>query len=68
MTQTQTLQFALLPAGNCQGCGRRTSASATGFCSLACQKTHTDRLIGRSWRAERAARTRREAYEALRRG
>ena len=57
----QTLSFANLPAGNCQGCGRLTSASATGFCSLRCQKQHTDRLLGRSWRADRRVKARREA-------
>jgi endogenous inhibitor of DNA gyrase (YacG/DUF329 family) len=68
MNHTQTLRYTTLPLATCPVCHKHTTAGMSGFCSLKCEQKNADRLLGRSWRAERAIRSRREAVEAARRG
>lgn len=55
----QTLRFAELPFGSCSFCGCRFEVGLSPFCSLKCERAHTDKVMGRGYsakvRAERAA-------------
>jgi hypothetical protein len=64
----QVLRYAELPFGNCSHCGCRFEVGLSPFCSLRCERAHTDKVMGRGYSAlvrnERAARARREAVQA----